>query len=296
VTFMPSKRMHKMLRPPAAGETRSPEELYEHYLVERDLAHQLRRSTPDQRSTLYSAVYNDLFRRFPNHPQFTRAASRQTMQRVIGGKMSLLSRFLRPETVFLEIGAGDCLLPMEVARHVRKVYALDVSAEVNKGITPPSNFKLILSNGTDIPLPPDTVDVAFSYQLMEHIHPDDAVEQLRSIYRVLAPGGVYICVTPNRLSGPHDISMYFDREATGFHLKEYMLSELIELFRRTGFERAYAYAGGRGKFVKLPAAPIKAFESIISVFPWNLRQAIAGLPAMRHLLLAAVVGVKGTRQ
>src|SRR5918999_1200137 len=121
--------MRKMLRPPVADETRSPEELYEHYLVERDLADQLRRSTRDQRSTLYSAVYNDLFRRLPTHPQLTRATSAETMQRVIRGKMCLLSRFLRPETVFLEIGAGDCLLPMEVARHVHKVYAVDVSAE-----------------------------------------------------------------------------------------------------------------------------------------------------------------------
>ena len=195
--------MRKMLRPPVANETRSPEELYEHYLVERDLADQLRHSTRDQRSILYSAVYNDLFRRLPNHPQLTRATSAAMMQRVIRGKMRLLSRFLQPDTTFLEIGAGDCLLSMEVARHVSKVYAVDVSDEVNKGITPPSNVELILSNGTDIPIPAGTVNVAFSFQVMEHIHPDDAVEQLRSIYRILAPSGVYICVTPNRLSGPH---------------------------------------------------------------------------------------------
>jgi SAM-dependent methyltransferase len=285
--------MRKMLRSPAADEIRTPEELYEHYLIERDLAGQLRNSTRDQRRTLYSAVYNDLFRRLPNHPQLTRVTSPETMQKIIGGKIRLLSGFLRPDSTFLEVGAGDCRLPIEVARKVKQVYAVDVSDEVNKGIKPPPNFELIVSNGTDIPLPSDTVDVAFSYQLMEHVHPDDAVEQLRSIYRVLAPGGVYICVTPNRLCGPHDISMYFDREATGFHLKEYTISELTDLFRNTGFERAFAYAGGRGKFMQLPAAPIKALESTIAVLPWSVRSIIGRMPGFSQVLLAAVVGVKG---
>ena len=285
--------MRKLLRTPVANETRSPEELYEHYLVERDLADQLRHSTRAQRSTLYTAVYNDLFRRLPNHPQLTGVTSAAMTQRIIGGKMRLLSHFLHPETVFLEIGAGDCRLPIEVAQHVRKVYAVDVSAEVNRGIVPPPNFELILSNGTDIPLPPETVDVAFSFQVMEHIHPEDAMEQLRDIHRILKPGGVYMCVTPNRLSGPHDISMYFDREATGFHLKEYTVSELIDLFRSVGFEKSFAYAGGRGKFWSLPAAPIRAFESMLSALPWRARTSLGALPGFKHLLLAAVIGEKG---
>ena len=104
---------------------------------------------------------------------------------------------------------------------MRQVYALDVSAEITSRVSLPSNFKLILSDGTSVPLPPESVDVAYSNQLMEHLHPDDALEQLQGIWRALRPGGVYICLTPNRVNGPHDISQYFDSVATGFHLKEY---------------------------------------------------------------------------
>ena len=75
-------------------------------------------------------------------------------------------------------------------------------------------------------MPAGSVDLAFSDQLMEHLHPDDAVEQLRNIHRALKPGGVYVCVTPNRLYGPSDISAFFDDEARGFHLKEYSLDEI----------------------------------------------------------------------
>jgi predicted SAM-dependent methyltransferase len=51
---------------------------------------------------------------------------------------------------------------------------------------------------------------------MEHLHPDDAFEQLKQIYTALTPGGLYICTTPNRLTGPHDVSKYFDETAAGF--------------------------------------------------------------------------------
>ena len=61
---------------------------------------------------------------------------------------------------------------------------------------------------------------------MEHLHPDDALEQLQNIYSALVPGGIYLCITPNRLSGPQDVSRDFDMVATGFHLKEYTISEL----------------------------------------------------------------------
>lgn len=61
---------------------------------------------------------------------------------------------------------------------------------------------------------------------MEHLHPDDAYEQLQEIYNALIPGGIYICITPNRLSGPHDVSQYFDSIATGFHPKEYTTVEM----------------------------------------------------------------------
>jgi SAM-dependent methyltransferase len=284
--------MRKMLRRLAPDEVRSPEELYEHYIVERELADRLRHSTKHERKTLYSEVYNDLFRRVPKHPQLTRVASPATVSSIVQAKMRLLSGFLNRETVFLEVGAGDCRLPIEIAKQVRKVYAVDVSDEVNKGITPPSNFELVISNGTDIPAPPNTVNVAFSYQLMEHVHPDDAIEQLRSIYSVLAPGGVYICVTPNRLNGPHDISMYFDREATAFHLKEYTVTELSRLFHDVGFDEVFVYAGSKGRFVKLPAGAAISVESAIRTLPWGVRRAIAKLPGIAHLLVAAVVGVK----
>ena len=67
------------------------------------------------------------------------------------------------------------------------------------------------------------------------------MEQLRNLFAAIAPGGSYFCVTPSRLNGPHDVSKYFDTVARGFHLKEYTVTELEQLFRGVGFKRIQAY-------------------------------------------------------
>lgn len=52
-----------LLRTPGPQETRTPEQLWEQYLVEKDLAMMLRSATKAERGNLYSSVYEELFRR-----------------------------------------------------------------------------------------------------------------------------------------------------------------------------------------------------------------------------------------
>ena len=66
-----------------------------------------------------------------------------------------------------------------------------------------------------------------------HLHPEDAGDQLT--VRFPARACVYVCITPNRVSGPHDILGIFDDVVTGFHLKEYTFRELRRLFEDIGF-------------------------------------------------------------
>jgi SAM-dependent methyltransferase len=122
---------------------------------------------------------------------------------------------------------------------------------------------------------------------MEHLHPDDALEQLENIFRALTPGGVYVCVTPNRLSGPHDISRLFDGVATGFHLKEYSTSELNSLFRRVGFSRVRVRIGIKGKYISLPIFPIVLLEATLDRFPRVIERWIA-----RSLLFRPLLGIR----
>jgi SAM-dependent methyltransferase len=274
------------------SEPRTPQQLREHYEIERELANRLRAASKQERRGLYSALYDELFRRVPHHPQLTGKSSPDDRARDVALQMAFLKPLLTKESTFLEVGPGDCSLSFAAAQYVRQVYAVDVSDEITKATTTPGNFQLILSDGCSIAVPGNSVDVAYSYQLMEHLHPDDAFEQLRNIYNALTPGGSYVCITPNRLTGPHDVSRYFDRTATGFHLREYGVSELTTLFGNAGFSNVRVYAGCRGIYKRFPAALMRACERLLSAMPFALRNPIAHSLPFRVLLNCNVVAIK----
>ncbi len=270
---------------------RTTEEIREHYEVELELADRLRHAPREQRARMYGQVYDELFRRVRSHPQLMRKHSTDESDDAVAERMALLKGFLCTDTVFLEIGAGDGSLSRRVAKDAAKIYALDVSKEI-LDIPAERNMEMVLSDGCSIPLADNTVSLAYSYQVMEHIHPDDALEQLRNIHKVLVPGGRYLCVTPNRLNGPHDVSRYFDSVARGFHLKEYTYGELGQLFRSVGFARVEAYVGLSHRYGRIPLRGLLALEATLDVLPHRLRRAIASLPGIRNLLFISLVGVK----
>lgn len=266
--------------------------LRQHYEVERELADRLRLATREQRRSLYRSVYDELYQRVPHHPQLTRKSSAELTHKVLAPQLRLLRPYLRPETTLLEIGPGDCALSIALAQQVRQVYGVDVSEEITHHVSLPSNFKLILSDGTSVPVPPESVDVAYSNQLMEHLHPDDAVEQLEGICRALRPGGVYICITPNRLNGPHDISQHFGSVATGFHLKEYTVTELSRLFRKVGFRKVQVLLGRSGTYLAAPVAPVMAGEAVLGLLPPKARRVLGLALPCRAFLGIRLLGTK----
>lgn len=277
---------------PTKNEYRTIGQLREHYEIEKELADKLRSASKQERRYLYSSLYDELYRRVPLHPQLTRKSSPLETTRAVNLKMKFLGRFLNKNITFLEVGPGDCALSVEMTKFVKQVYAVDVSDEITKGLTRPPNFHLVLSDGSSVPVPPSSIDVAYSNQLMEHLHPDDAFEQLENIYNALIPGGIYICITPNRLNGPHDISKLFDEVATGFHLREYTNLELSSLLRKVGFSQVKVYIGAKGKYISLPALPIVLYETLLDKLPYTLKKTIVRILPFRLLLHIRLVGIK----
>lgn len=273
------------------GDMRTSEQLHEHYLIERELADRLRLAPRSQRRGLYCEVYDELFRRVQHHPQL-HAANGAPRQREVDGLLALMRGSLTSSTVMMEVGVGDCELAIRAAAIVKRVYAIDVSAEITRGVSCPANFSLVLSDGCSIPVPEGSIDVAVSNQLMEHLHPDDAREQLHNIYRSLAPGGVYVCITPNRVYGPNDVSKYFDQVATGFHLVEYNSRDIRRLFASAGFSRIRFYAGARGVFLRVPFWLIGLLEAVLGAFPRGVGKRIAHTGPMRAVLGLRVVAMR----
>jgi SAM-dependent methyltransferase len=268
--------------------------LRRHYEVERELADRLRAAPADARPALYRELYNELFARVPDHPQNVWKDSPEQQAARTGEQFRLLEPFLAPGATYLEIGAGDCHLARTVARRVARAYGVDVSDQISASADRPANFDLLITNGTSVPLPDGTVTVAFSNMLVEHLHPDDFATHLSEVHRVLAPGGVYVCRTPHRFAGPTDISGYFDREATGFHLKEYTARELAARFRAAGFARVGFRARLKGRAVAAPAWGVKLIETGLTVLPYRARRALSRSAPFRPLFATlTVVARKG---
>jgi ubiquinone/menaquinone biosynthesis C-methylase UbiE len=218
--------------------TRTPERLKFHYDVERQLALKLKHAPKDQRRVLYTAVYDELYRRVEDHPRNFQRNATQHRAREVQRKVAYLRPMLGPDATFLELGPGDCAVTHAMCPFVGQAIAVDVANEAARPQDRPANFKLIISDGSSIPADDASVDLVFSDQLMEHLHPDDALDQLKEVARVLKRGGKYFCITPSRMTGPHDITRYFDApEPQGLHLKEYTFAELDKLFCEAGLSR-----------------------------------------------------------
>jgi len=253
-------------------------------MFETDVAHKLRTADRLERMRLYGAVYDEYAIRFPE----SLPADNESVVRIARFEKAFLSQFLTPSTVMAEIGPGRCHLAYAMAPLVRKIYGVDVASDTANKVGRPANFELVLTDGIRMPFDSDSIDLVCSNQLMEHLHPDDAAEQLQEIYRVLRPGGSYICVTPSRVNGPHDCSGHFDDLpcpiehglyiATGLHLKEYTTRELLDVFHGVGFKRIQTWIGARGHYLEVPPAVLTVSETLLRAIPpgWRKRSRYLG--------------------
>lgn len=255
-------------------DDRSEQRLIAHYRLERSLAEQLRNAPAAQRAALYTEAYGKLFKSLPDHPM-QQAHQQAARERHIRSGIRRLRPRLRHDPVFLEIGCGNAALSAALASYTAQTYALDVTDALIDYARLPRNLAVLLTTGADIPLPDASVDFVFSDQVMEHLHPQDAEAQVEQIHRVLKRGGSYLCVTPNRATGPHDISCRFGYEAVGLHLREYDSSELLDIFRRVGFRRTRLFASASGYEVRIPRITVRLFEKIMYSVPQQIRGRIS---------------------
>ena len=125
-----------------------------------------------------------------------------------------LQRRFTPRTVFMAIGAARVEeigeLALRAASYVERVYAVDVSGQFLQSVLAPCNLRLVLCDGVRIPVPEACVDVAWSGQFLDHLHPGDRLEHLKSVRRSLAPGGMYFCASrgPFRDAGFSTVRCY----------------------------------------------------------------------------------------
>ena len=242
-----------------ARDSRSLEQMRVHYECEKTLARQLREAPASQRATTYQRVYSELFATLSHHPQKVGYFGDTDY---VDRQFNLLKRLVSADSIFVEVGAGDARLSIRMAERCKMVYAVDVTDGLFDATSAPTNFQFLMTDGIRLSIEANGVDFVYSNQLMEHLHPDDARAQLAEIHRILKPGGRYFCITPNAVTGPHDVSKYFDDVATGFHLKEYNSTELSAAMRTVGFRRVSTFFVCRGHYLFSPTLIFSAIEKI----------------------------------
>jgi len=254
------------------AESRSIERLRHHFEVERELAERLRRSTRSERTGLLGRLYTELFERVPDHPRLTRRETEASSKAAVAARLRLLEPFIRSDQVFLEIAPGDCRLCFAVAPRVREAIGADISDQSGPADRRPPNFRLAVFDGYDLPVPEASVDLAFSYQFLEHLHPEDVPHHLETVRRILRPGGRYVLSTPHRFSGPHDVSRFFSDVPLGLHLKEWTFGELARAARAAGFSDLIPYRAGRPRPGLLMRALTACAEGFLGRLPRRLQR------------------------
>jgi SAM-dependent methyltransferase len=260
---------------PSPPAPRTLESLRHHFEVEKSLATRLRNSTRQERAELFKVLYEELFRLVPDHPRLTRVDQAAYQARVASTQMRLLKPVLDLDKVVVEFAPGDCHLARVIAPHVKQVIGVDISDQRTPGEQFPSNFQLLVYDGSEVPMAPGSADAVFSYQFLEHLHPDDIAPHFELAASLLKPGGVYIFDTPHRLSGPHDIAGAFGNDLVCLHMQEWTYRELRRRVQQHGFGQTFMYR--RGKPVKsgLLNALNDMAESMIGLMPQPWRRKVS---------------------
>ena len=132
-----------------------------------------------------------------------------------------------------DIGCGPAYGSSDMAKYAVNVTGVDYSQDTiddnAKQHASVSNLKFVQSVVPPINLPDASMDVVTAFQFIEHIH--DQSGFIKDVYRVLKPGGYFLCTTPNA-------KMSIARNP--FHIHEMSFDEMHKeasiVFGSTGFE------------------------------------------------------------
>jgi len=255
--------------------TRTKEQIRNHYEVERALADKLRKSNREERKLLFRVMYDELFEKVPDHPRLTKRSNPEVTLRRNKNKIKMVRNLLDKRTVFAEFAPGDCEFCFYVADQVQRVYGMDISDQTDPSRVRPDNFELIVYDGYDLNMPSGKIDVMFSDQFIEHLHPEDVPEHYTLARQLLAPGGKYSFRYPHIYRGPEDISRFFTDVPTGFHLNENTFTATVEQLKKANFSHYQCYWFLNGIRVPIPFGVFRLTERLFKNVPARFRRRIA---------------------
>lgn len=232
------------------------EQRYKQYLLEKELANEIRSASPETRQKVIKDAYSRLYSEATWHVGLN--STFEERQKSVKRKYEAFGWALGENKDVLEIGCGTGEFLASLSAKHKSCVGLEI-AKLKADEFPDSNNNLSFEvmEGMRFPAINDSsFDVVFTSQVLEHFHPDDVPTHLSEVYRVLRRNGLYVLDTPTGINGPHDISRGFDKVSTGMHLKEWTYSEIIPVLKAAGFKK-----------LRVQVLPLR----VIRKFPWLVK-------------------------
>jgi SAM-dependent methyltransferase len=254
-----------------------------HWLIERDLRGRLLASHRDERERITAEVYDELFERVPWHPANQPCSEApEDLDKWLRAYADLCA----PGATVADLGCGLGGVVIGLASRAKEAVGVDTSREMVQRCRAraPINARFLVGSVVNPPLERGYFDLITSHQVIEHLHPEDLDQHLRAVARLLKPGGAFLVVTPQALTGPWDCSRGFTKEPSGFHTAEMTHAELAKRMRLAGFRRTSSPIGGTGVRSRLRVPGGKGWvptglkiygEKLVAAAPRHRRSAVA---------------------
>lgn len=150
---------------------------------------------------------------------------------------SYKKKIKKTDTV-LEIGASNINNTKQLAKHCKKIIGIELFPERT-----PENFANVKYKVGDWQklsklIPKNSIDIAISTHVIEHI-PDD-LQAVNELYIVLKLGGVAFLNTPNRKRLTRSMIEFFSGERKfphQEHQREYTETDLLSLLKKSKFKK-----------------------------------------------------------
>ncbi len=264
------------------------EQVKNHFEVERAIADSLKRASKEERKKIYKTMYDELFAKVPDHPRLQARQNPEEQLKNNRRTFVLVEKYVSKETIFAEFAPGDCSFSCFMGEYVKQVIAFDISKQSGALLRKPKNFNLCIYDGYTPSVADKSIDVIFSDQLIEHLHPEDMVHHFGIVKKMLKPGGLYLFRTPHAFFGPTDVSAYFSKKVEGFHLKEWTFSELAAILKQQRFSHSYGLWRKGKRCFKVPLVYFSIVEKVLTLFPRPMRKVIARYFIPMKLVMIAI--------
>lgn len=163
----------------------------------------------------------------------------------------------------LDVGCGTGINTSRLKSKTSNLFGFDIADYRREPYK--QDFQYVLGSPDKLSFGNSQFDLITTWDVIEHVEND--LNFLHEIYRVLKPGGLVLLSTPNckRLSNrilnligkkityPYYLGHEDDGTGDICHLREYLLKELVDLSKRSGFKIKQAegvYLGFHG-FLKM---------------------------------------------